>query len=262
MESLCFPRLYWMNLDFFMEIKRVRHLTELCIGRDSLEIPGINENVFELTNLKSLSFYSYSTDAWIPRLSVSPDHLTRLTKLDTDFMCPVTSIYHLTNLAILRVSICDDPALDECPPFGLKHLEELDIRKETRFMEPGFKGRIFSDLRRLKRLCIRDDCAMDGDFFTALGCLTQLSRFSFVSSSSAPSLEYCLQFNLLSGLRYLSISVSSEDRISMPDPCEFLLEGSFPLLRSLLLKGFTLSRTRNTELMRRFPSLNSLSGVG
>ena len=235
----------------------MRNLTELCIDQVDVHVPDMREALFGLTNLKSLAFFH---GWWGHRsfpLTHSMQHLTRLTRLDTDFVCSVASIRHLTNLAILRVNICYDSAAHERLSLNLKLLEELDVSYHF-----GFRGKIFSDLPRLKRLCIRDNSSEDGDFFTALGRLPQLSRFSFIRRSVEElPLDYCLQFNLLSGLRFLSITVTSRDLICMPDPRDFLLEGSFPLLRSLHLEGYRLYQTQNNELMRRFPCLNSLSSI-
>ena len=236
----------------------MRNLTELCIDQVDVHVPDMREALFGLTNLKSLAFFHGWWGHRSFSLTNSMQHLTRLTRLDTDFVCSVASIRHLTNLVILRLSNCYDSALDECPSLNLDHLEELKVR-----MHPGFRGKIFSDLPRLKRLCIRDDCTKDGDSFTVLRHLTQLSHFSFVGRrGDVLPLEHCLQFNLLSGLRSLSIfGISTNNRRNMPDPRDFLLEGSFPLLRSLHLEGYRLSQTQNSELMRRFPCLNSLSSM-
>ena len=145
MESLCIPRSAHTNLDLSMEINGIRHLTELHVGRVRLEVPGIKEVLFGLTNLKSLGCNrAWGCEAFLPD---SLQHLTGLTKLDTDFLCSVASIRHLTNLVILRVSIDHDSVLGECPSFNLKLLEELDVQSDY-----GFKGDTFSDLPKLKRL--------------------------------------------------------------------------------------------------------------
>ena len=260
-ESLCFPRFVCLDLDLPTEIDRVRHLTELHIGRVELRDPGVIEALVGLTNLKSLGLYRYRSDPFGVLTFTATDsirEMTGLTKLETDYTFNVESIRHLTNLVVLRANILYYCSLDESPSLSLEHLEELDVS-----MKLEFRGKVFSDLPRLKRLCIRDDRAKNGEFLTALGHLTQLSHFSFIGRlNDVLPLEYCLQFNLLSSLRSLSICATSEDLICMPDPCDFLLEGSFPLLRSLHLEGFySLYQTQNNELMRRFPCLNSLSSV-
>ena len=259
MESLSTPHVVKENRNLLIEINRMQSLTEVHMDQVDLHVPGIHEALFGLTNLKSLGFCRDRHRRWRRPVYLSPDstrRLTGLTKL-VDFSCSVASIRHLTNLAILRFNICYDSAAHERLSLNLKLLEELDVSYHF-----GFRGKIFSDLPRLKRLCIRDNSSEDGDFFTTLGRLPQLSRFSFIRRSVEElPLDYCLQFNLISGLRSLSICLTSKDLASVPDPCDFLLEGSFPLLRSLHLEGFALSQTQDNELMRRFPCLNALSGV-
>ena len=235
----------------------MRNLTELFINQVDLHAPSRRRALLGLTNLKSLAFYR---DCWGHRpfsLTHSMQHLTRLTRLDTDFVCSAATIRHLTNLVMLRVSLCYDSASDECPSLNLEHLEDLAVHTHS------VRGDTFSDLPRLKTLCIRDERAQDAEFIAVLGRLPQLSHFYFTGRSvDGLSLEYCLQFNLLSGLRSLSIfGISTNNRRNMPDPRDFLLEGSFPLLRWLHLSGHLLSQTQGKELMRRFLCLNSLDGV-
>ena len=232
-------------------------LTELYIGKvDDLAIPGVSEALSRLSNLKSLGFLLLPNKVF--PLTRSLQHFIKLTRLETNMICEVAFIRQLTNLVILRIGIKYGSALEECLPLNLQLLEELDV-----YTTSGFKGEMFSELPRLKKLCIREDRAANGDFFTALACLPQLSSFSFVGSfvDEQFSLNYCLQFNLLSALRSLSICVTSGHPAPMPDPREFLLEGSLPLLRYLHLEGFTLSPALSSILLRRFPCLNSLKSV-
>ena len=234
------------------------HLTELHIGRVDLTVDVITRALFGLTDLKSLGFRHRHMEGQFVPFASPIQHLTRLTRLDTDLMCSVASICHLTDLVILRVSIVHQPFFDDCPSLNLKLLEELDVHMHSRF-----EGRIFSDLSRLKRLCIQDDYAENGDVLTPLRRLTQLSSFSFTGNfvDRQLPLRYCLQFNLLASLRSLSICVTSRHPKRIPDPRDFLLGGSFPLLRYLHLDGFQLSSDDECELKRRFPCLNSLSGM-
>ena len=257
-ESLRFPRFVCLDLDLPTEIDRVRHLTELHIGRVELHDADMNEALVGLTNLKSLGFYlPHFFGCLMFPVTDSIREMTGLTKLETDYPCLAETIRHLTNLVILRVTLGFDAGVNGCPPLNLEHLEELDVS-----MQFGFRGKIFSDLPSLKRLCIRDDDAEDVEFFSVLGGLHQLSHFSFVGEPTEElPLNYCLQFNILSGLRSLSMYVNRYLE-PVPDPCAFLLEGSFPFLRSLHLEGFDpLSPVDCNELMRRFPCLNALSGA-
>ena len=233
------------------------HLTELHIGKvDDLAVPGIREALSHLSNLKSLSFFLLPNYVFPSTRLLQ--HFIRLTRLDTNLMCKDAFIRQLTNLVILRTGIRYQSPLEECPPLNLQLLESLDV-----YTTSGFKGEMFSELPRLKKLCIQGSNATNGDFFTALARLPQLSSFSLIANfvDEQLPLRYCLQLNLLSGLRSLSISMRSKEPDRLPGPCDFLLEGSFPLLRYLSLKRFTLSPAQKRILMRRFPCLNSLKCV-
>ena len=259
-ESLCISHVFRVNLDFLMIINRMRNLTKLHIeGVDDLEIPGIKEALSELTKLKSLGFFQRCLCRSKASLPDSMQHLTGLTNLVTNFICSMASIRHLTNLAILRISIPYGTALYECPLLSLKLLEELDVS-----IFSGMEDKIFSGLPRLKKLCIRTVIEKKRtDSFTVLGRLTQLSSLSFTGDFEYMELplEYCLQFNLLTGLRSLSFCVKTKTPKRLPDTLDFLTEGSYPLLRHLHLEGFPLSPDDECEVMRRFPCLNSLEHV-
>ena len=232
----------------------MRHLTELCIGQVDLDVPGIRETLFGLSNLKSLGFGSRTLQDF-PLTTYSIQDMTGLTKLDADYIFTVASICQLSDLVTLRVLVYHDFHSD-CPALNMKLLEELDIRI---FIVSEYK--ILSNLPRLKRLCLREEDPENGDFFTTLGRLPQLTHFRFVGRLSHDQLplDYCLQFSLLSGLRSLSICVTSGHPEPIPDPFDFLLKGSFPLLRRLDLEGYELSPDEEHELMERFPCLNSVN---
>ena len=231
-------------------------LTELDIGKVDLAIPNIAELVFSLTALKSLRFVHDDVLKTICSATSGIQSLTGLTKLDTNCLFHVSSLRCLPQLATLRAGIADGGFYGpECPSTGLQFLEELDLSAHGRV-----PSGLLSNLGRLKRLRLlvtHDD--LDEDLFPVLASLTQLTRLAYIDNSEvAPPLEFHTQFNRLSSLRTLIINAHENWSGRVPSPCAFLLEGSFPLLRSLRFKGYVLSANDQCELRRRFQCLNTI----
>ena len=234
----------------------MRDLTELDIGKVDLAIPNIAELVFSLTNLKSLRFVHDDVQQTICSATSGIQSLTRLTRLDTNCLFHVSSLRCLVQLATVRAGIADGGSYGpECPSIGLELLEDLDLSAYGR-VPSGLLSNLWR-LKRLRLLVAHDD--LDEDFFLTLASLTQLTHLDFIENSEeAPPLEFHTQFNRLTSLRTLTIHAHEKWSRRVPSPCAFLLEGGFPLLRSLRFKGYVLSANEQCELMRRFHCLNTV----
>ena len=234
-------------------------LTELDIRMMDLYMPNVAELLF-LTNIKSLHLFDNAMHMTIGLIVDGIRCLTGLTKLDSNCRFHVSSLRCLTRLVTLRAGIADDGSCGpKSPPIGLELLEELDLSVYRRL-----PSRLLSGLARLKRLRLfvaYDN--LDEDFFITLAGLTRLTHLAFIEKSwTAPPLEFYTQFNRLSSLRTLTIHAHESAKDSVPSPCAFLFEGSFPLLRSLHFKGYAISANDRCELMRRFHCLNTVEDLG
>ena len=217
------------------------------------------EAFFGLNRLKSLTIEGCNRN----RIDPGFDSLALLANLTQLFAVhtPVSSsVSELTGLVCLGLCVVPNRDLDLTRILSsLPLLEELVLND---YLDGGLSGFIFAPLTRLKKLSvIMASLKIEEDLFPVLGSLKSLTSLTVYSNGQMDFVSrrrFC-GITLLTTLRELTLMITHLDFFDLLTGVRgYLIEGSFPRLRSLCIGAETLTEATRRELKRKLPCLNHL----
>ena len=241
------------------KLREMGTVTKLALSPLRISTIADAEAFFGLSQLKSLTIGECDRN-WIDTGFNSLTLLSNLTQLLAVYTPVTSSVSKLTGLVRLGLCVGADRNLDLTRTLsGLHLLEDLVLNC---YLDRGLSGSVFAPLTRLESFSlIMDDLKIEEDFFPALGSLKSLTSLAVCSNGPMDfdSRQRFCRITLLTTLRELTLMITHLDFF---DPVTgvrgYLVEGSFPRLRSLCTSAENLTDGARRELERKLPCLNHL----
>ena len=261
LETLCVSKsdMSRWSSQLWAKLREMGTVTELALSPLRISTIADAEAFFGLSQLKSLTIGGCNRNRIDPGFD-SLALLANLTQLLAVHTPVTSSVSELTGLVRLGLCVGADRNLDLTRTLsGLHLLEDLVLNC---YLDRGLSGSVFAPLTGLKSFSlIMADLKIEEDFFPALGSLKSLTSLAVCSNGPMDfdSRQRFCRITLLTTLRELTLMITHLDFFDLLTGVRgYLVEGSFPRLRSLCTGAENLTDGARRELKRKLPCLNHL----